>query len=739
MIQTLQGTTQAPNGIQTIQDLYDLINGKTTTTSGGDTTTSGTNSTVTSDSGISQDSMNQMLQSALGSTQGLASVAIGQRTAGGYNSATNKLLVNDLMTRTASQIAQQQQHKVVQTVSAPTTTTVGDKTVAVGGATLGGVAKSAGVLGALQMATGSGSPLTDITNAVKAGAGLFSSSSPATNSTPISSNQDLGVNSLPAMPEANANMSMADQYASYGSGNQSPDPTIVEGANTFTMPDTSTQVTQATQEDTPPPQEDLPAFANGGLVRLGGSGPYYAGGHPMVMMADGGPVTKKGSTVLGSSQFNTVVDPRTGLIGGGTGINQDGVAQGSGIQSSPSSSSTQTVGSNGGATGGVSPVGDSSVVDSTGSGSSGNSGNSGNGDGISRGDVNSLSRIGNALGNLTHNTDLSKAGALGALLSSNAVNDIGGIASRAMTGDTTRSDVQGVSGIANNLGSLTNNLGLRNAGTVGGILSSGSLGEAAARTGDAVLGGGIVSKIKNLGEAVVAGDMQTGINAVASLNPTAALVNAVMGVAGDTSIGKVVTVAAANAKLGDSLDNYLSLRGMVTSTPTDNPSLTPGPDMVGPPAPDSTDSTNSTNSVDTTTPTTGPATTADPNTPTSTPTSDTTAPVIAPPTVDVPTVSSGGHTSVTGTGESTGTGNAGDAGGVGGDSGGTASAADGGDISGPGGPIGDKIHAMLSDGEYVLSADTVKAIGVDKLDALQAQYHTPAATQRLMAFGKRVK
>jgi hypothetical protein len=51
-------------------------------------------------------------------------------------------------------------------------------------------------------------------------------------------------------------------------------------------------------------------------------------------------------------------------------------------------------------------------------------------------------------------------------------------------------------------------------------------------------------------------------------------------------------------------------------------------------------------------------------------------------------------------------------------------------ISGPGGPVDDKIPAMLSDGEYVLPADTVKAIGKNKLDKVVAETHTPAAVQR---------
>jgi hypothetical protein len=53
-----------------------------------------------------------------------------------------------------------------------------------------------------------------------------------------------------------------------------------------------------------------------------------------------------------------------------------------------------------------------------------------------------------------------------------------------------------------------------------------------------------------------------------------------------------------------------------------------------------------------------------------------------------------------------------------------------GPVSGPGGPVDDKIPAMLSNGEYVLPADTVKKIGKGKLDKLVKDTHTPAAVQR---------
>jgi hypothetical protein len=56
-----------------------------------------------------------------------------------------------------------------------------------------------------------------------------------------------------------------------------------------------------------------------------------------------------------------------------------------------------------------------------------------------------------------------------------------------------------------------------------------------------------------------------------------------------------------------------------------------------------------------------------------------------------------------------------------------------GGVSGPGGPVDDKVPAMLSDGEYVLPEDTVRKIGKKKLDKLVAETHTPAAVQRRRA------
>jgi hypothetical protein len=56
--------------------------------------------------------------------------------------------------------------------------------------------------------------------------------------------------------------------------------------------------------------------------------------------------------------------------------------------------------------------------------------------------------------------------------------------------------------------------------------------------------------------------------------------------------------------------------------------------------------------------------------------------------------------------------------------------ANGGEVDGPGGPVDDKIPALLSDGEYVVPADVVRAKGVEFFDKLKQKHHTPAALQR---------
>lgn len=65
----------------------------------------GSKSTSTTTPNISGQGINAILQQILGSTQGLASVASGEKSAGLYNSTVNTQLINDLTTRTAGELA----------------------------------------------------------------------------------------------------------------------------------------------------------------------------------------------------------------------------------------------------------------------------------------------------------------------------------------------------------------------------------------------------------------------------------------------------------------------------------------------------------------------------------------------------------------------------------------------------------------------------------------------------------
>lgn len=62
-----------------------------------------------------------------------------------------------------------------------------------------------------------------------------------------------------------------------------------------------------------------------------------------------------------------------------------------------------------------------------------------------------------------------------------------------------------------------------------------------------------------------------------------------------------------------------------------------------------------------------------------------------------------------------------------------------GPVKGPGGPVDDKIPAMLSNGEYVLPADTVEKVGIGSLNKLVKDTHTPAATQRRRGLNRKGK
>lgn len=68
----------------------------------------GSSSSSTTSSNISKGGMDAIVQQILGSANGLAQVSSGQKIAGLYNSTTNQQLTNDLISRTAGELAKQQ-------------------------------------------------------------------------------------------------------------------------------------------------------------------------------------------------------------------------------------------------------------------------------------------------------------------------------------------------------------------------------------------------------------------------------------------------------------------------------------------------------------------------------------------------------------------------------------------------------------------------------------------------------
>lgn len=87
-------TSSGPETINSILSVLTALKGTGTTT---ETTTPN----------ISREGINAILQQALSSGQGLASVASGQKGVGLYNSSVNQQLLNDLLSRTSGELAKQ--------------------------------------------------------------------------------------------------------------------------------------------------------------------------------------------------------------------------------------------------------------------------------------------------------------------------------------------------------------------------------------------------------------------------------------------------------------------------------------------------------------------------------------------------------------------------------------------------------------------------------------------------------
>lgn len=95
-LQTMSTTNSNSSLIDTIGKLADLYGDKTKTETGG---------TTTQQTIIDPAAAQNLINTILGGTSGLAAVSSGQKGAGLYNSSTNQLLVNDLLSRTAGEVA----------------------------------------------------------------------------------------------------------------------------------------------------------------------------------------------------------------------------------------------------------------------------------------------------------------------------------------------------------------------------------------------------------------------------------------------------------------------------------------------------------------------------------------------------------------------------------------------------------------------------------------------------------
>lgn len=828
-IKLLQGADTS-SGIKTIQDLYDLINGKSTSTSGSSTdvtttggavTSTGGTTTTTENSGISQDAMNQMLQSALGSVTGLAAVSSGQRAAGGYGSSVNTMLTNDLLTKSAAAIADKNisktttvttPNKTVTTTPETKSTNIAPTTTTTGGISAGGMTKAGALLAGL----------TQADQAAQLYKKWFGSGSTSAPNAPTALNT--GVNTLEPMTATNAAMSVNDQYASYGAGNVTTGvgatqpqymtqgdmvstpaggpiedtPGSVDVASLISPETTTTTDPVAATVDipatipepvsTPIPEptvdtpttgmtdpyekipEELPEFADGGMVKATGmkgkSKPFAALGSPMnpAKYADGGLASKKVLGVLGANQFNSIIDPRESLAGyRGVGFNPAGT---------PIDGSTGGTGAGTGGNGGTNPelptgtnVTENPIIPPVVVPPQ----NSGAGprtdpkDGpVSNDILDDPSAPDAGYGTISDVTNPSN------------VPGVGGAVINAISGEGTNADYRSISAGLGLLGTLTHNSTLSNLGKAGSIgfqdtaynagitaaniASNGALGKAF----------GVFNAIKDPGVANIS-------NLLSSLNPYTALINLSLKLIGNDSIGTLLSnFIAANTDTNYSHEGRDSPAPVVPSdytTPTTPAIVATTPEQTAPVAPEVTQ--------------TAPVVTNQPDpTPAPAP-APTPAPVVHDYLAealgivmgageDSPSLSaqqsaaynsfyasategytgsqaarafalaagnyqSRASTAVSDNGlspNSTVYNNwaGGDIGGFSGSV--TASAADGGHIEGPGTGISDSIHAKLSDGEFVLSADVVKAIGIDKLQALQDKYHVPAAVQRLQNFGK---
>lgn len=111
-------------GVANLASLFLPQSGTSTTTGSTNSNTTGNtsnNGTTTTTEGVSQAGVAQLVDNILSGNQGLAATASGAKTAGLYNSSTNQLLINNLLAQTAGQAALLNKSSTTQTANSQQT------------------------------------------------------------------------------------------------------------------------------------------------------------------------------------------------------------------------------------------------------------------------------------------------------------------------------------------------------------------------------------------------------------------------------------------------------------------------------------------------------------------------------------------------------------------------------------------------------------------------------------------
>lgn len=166
--------------LQAAPNLADIFLGKSTS-SGGTTTNSG--GTQTTQTQLSPEAINALVKQMLESNSGLAQVSSGQRAAGIYDSSTNSLLTNDLVSRVAGDVAIKSAPTVTTTSPSSTTTSSTVKQAAQIDPIAALLTAGAGIVGKKLLKgifdsnNGSGDAISAVSDAVANPAAAFSASS----------------------------------------------------------------------------------------------------------------------------------------------------------------------------------------------------------------------------------------------------------------------------------------------------------------------------------------------------------------------------------------------------------------------------------------------------------------------------------------------------------------------------------------------------------------------------------